>query len=295
MIRLRAPAKINLSLEVTGRRPDGYHLLQGITVFADIGDVITIERAETDALIVQGPYGEKLSRDCAPGDNLITKSITRYGEATGQKGKFRSVLDKIMPPAAGIGGGSADAAAALLALNELEDQRLSDEELQKIGLGLGADVPVCLSSSATWVSGIGDELRPLQNFPSFGIVLVNPGKSLATPEVFKGTNERSARCNAPKGLNTQSAVLTFLKAHKNDLTPAAIEIVPEIGPVLSRLSEAGPSLYAAMSGSGATCFALYKDAADAGLAAQNLQTRLPGHWVAAGQTRDWTLQSRQTD
>ncbi|SIS59044.1 4-diphosphocytidyl-2-C-methyl-D-erythritol kinase [Roseivivax lentus] len=267
MIEERAPAKINLTLHVTGQRPDGYHLLDSLVVFAALGDMVRVEEAETLSLAVTGlmaagvPDGE---------DNLVLQAARFLDPVRGA----RIVLEKHLPSAAGIGGGSSDAAATLRALSALWGV-----PLPRNCLSLGADVPMCLAPGAQRVSGIGEGALPLSGLPSLPAVLVNPGLSVPTPDVFAALKEKNhppmpARLPA---LGDFGALTRFLDTTRNDLTAPASAQAPEIGTVLEALEDAR---IARMSGSGATCFGLYPDAAAARAAATRIGEAHPDWWVA---------------
>ncbi len=182
---IAAPAKINLALHVTGRRPDGYHLIESLVTFADVGDVISIEPSAEDRLTFSGPFGGALVADF--GTNLIIKALRALRtHVEGRRCPAVAIhLQKNLPLASGIGGGSADAAAALKGLNALWELELGDAELQQIGLRLGADVPMCLVGGPLIAKGVGDEIEPLAGFPDLPLLLVNPGVGVSTAEIFK--------------------------------------------------------------------------------------------------------------
>ncbi len=275
-------AKINLTLHVTGRRPAGvaaagYHELDSLIVFAGIGDELTFSPAEDLSLELAGPFASALE-PCA--DNLVLSSARRLAELAGIAPRAAIRLTKRLPVAAGIGGGSADAAACLRGLSRLWRIAPDSAALERLALELGADVPVCLHGRACIVSGIGDVMEPAPPLPPAWLVLVNPRRPLATPAVFgarRGPFSRPDRWDrAPAGVGDLAARLA---GARNDLEQAACELVPEIGTVLSALKETPGCLLARMSGSGATCFGLYETAAAAGGAAAMVRARRDAWWV----------------
>ena len=276
-----APAKVNLYLHVTGRRDDGYHLLDSLVAFAAIGDTLSSEPAEMLSLRVTGPYAADLADDA---DNLVLRAARALAAEAGVSTGAHLVLHKHLPVASGIGGGSADAAAALRLLRRL--WRLSPEPavLAKLAAGLGADVPVCLVGRAARMGGIGERLEPAPALPGCGIVLVNPGTAVTTAEVFR------MRCGAwsqpamlPSGWDGVAAMAADLGRLRNDLEPAAIALRPVIADVLEKIAATPGCKLARMSGSGATCFGLYADAASACQALGHLDR--PGWWSWAGSLR----------
>ena len=259
-----ARAKVNLALHVTGLRGDGYHLLDSLVCFAEMGDVIRVSQAKGSSLTVTGPMGAGLT---AGEDNLVLRAARLMPPAAIE-------LEKHLPLASGIGGGSADAAATLLALAELHGAPLPEAGAV---LALGADVPVCLAGSPARMRGIGEDLTPV-TLPPAHLVLVNPGFGVPTPDVFRALTSRE---NPPlsdiPAFADAAALATWLAGTRNDLEPAALRLRPEISGVLAALAAQKGCLLARMSGSGATCFGLFAGAEAAEAAAQSL-TR-PGWWV----------------
>ncbi len=278
---LLAPAKLNLYLHVVGRRSDGYHLLDSLVAFADIGDVLTVYPAPELALDLAGPFARDLGGDSK--DNLVWRAAELLAHRLGRAASARIHLEKNLPVASGIGGGSSDAAAALKALDALWQGGLGQAGLASLGRGLGADVPVCLAGKTSWLGGIGEEVAPAPKLPLSWLVLVNPGKALPTAAVFKarrGPYADPARfVRAPASV---AALAALLKSRGNGLTDAAQELVPEIGTALDLLEACPGALIARMSGSGATCFALFAARAEAAAAARRLKSQKPGWWVASG-------------
>ncbi len=254
-----APAKINLTLHVTGRRPDGYHLLDSLVVFTEIGDRVSLCPGPL-SLEVTGPFAAGLD---ARADNLCLRAARLVGA------EVAITLEKNLPVASGIGGGSADAAAVLRALDARPENPAS----------LGADVPACLLSQPLRMRGVGELLEPLPALPPFHLVLVNPGQGVATPDVFRALAQReNAPMPALTGWDDLAGFIDFLRACRNDLEKPALTLVPEIANCLSALADSGAAL-ARMSGSGATCFGIFADAGSAARACAALAR--PGWWVAA--------------
>jgi 4-diphosphocytidyl-2-C-methyl-D-erythritol kinase len=276
LVTQHAAAKINLALHVTGRRSDGYHLLETLVVFTEAGDTLTIEPAASDSLVLSGPFGDKLSQH---EDNLVSRARDRLRSeivANGRNAPPVAIhLDKHLPIASGIGGGSADAAAALRALQAL--WQAGDIDLRALARDLGADVPMCLSRQPQLASGIGEQTRTIEGFPGLDLVLVNPGVHVSTPAVFAALGRTD---NPPlpsmSGLVTPSGVIDYLRETRNDLQPAAIGLAPEIEQALDALETSG-ALFSRMSGSGATCFGLYADPHQAARAAAQIAEHAP-HW-----------------
>ena len=276
-----APAKVNLYLHVTGRRDDGYHLLDSLIAFADVGDRLRAEPAESLSLVIDGPEAGDLA--AVGDDNLVLRAARLLADRAGITAGAALHLDKHLPVAAGIGGGSSDAAAALLALKRLWRISLEDDALCALGASLGADVPACLYGRAVWVGGIGERLQPAGPLPEAGILLVNPRAGLPTAAVFaarRGPFGHAGRFAPMPG--EASALARALMPCRNDLTEAAIGLVPEIAAVLARLGRSPGSLLARMSGSGATCFALFADHAAAEAARALVEAAEPRWWSAAG-------------
>ncbi|MBU6418461.1 MAG: 4-(cytidine 5'-diphospho)-2-C-methyl-D-erythritol kinase [Proteobacteria bacterium] len=267
-----APAKVNLYLHVTGKRADGYHLLDSLAVFPNVGDWVEVEAADALSLSLGGTFGAALHGEP---DNLLLKAARALAPGRGAK----LSLEKNLPVASGIGGGSADAAACLRALSALWEIKAAD--LPGIALQLGADVPVCLRSEPARMQGIGEILAPAPRLPEFGMVLVNPGVAVPTPSVFKArTGAFSPAPALPAMWPDAASMAADLRLCGNDLQAAAISIQPVIGDVLAALAALPGVLLARMSGSGATCFALFNTAAEAAAAAQRITQQ--GWWRWGG-------------
>jgi len=279
---LLAPAKLNLYLHVVGRRADGFHLLDSLVAFADIGDHITVSPARSLNIAITGPFAEQLAAQ-DPKQNLVWRAGEALAHELGHPPGALVILEKNLPIASGIGGGSSDAAATLISLAALWNAKLAPEQIAALGAALGADVPVCLAGRAAFIGGVGELVAPAPTLPETYLVLVNPGRPLPTPDVYKsrqGPFGQSARfAYAPANAAELAAIL---KARCNDLTDAARAIVPEIDDVLTALAACDGALLARMSGSGATCFALFAGNAAAGAAAARLRGINSGWWVAKG-------------
>lgn len=269
-----ARAKINLCLHVTGQRADGYHLLDSLVVFADLGDRITCAPDDRLTLTVTGPQGAGLS---AGDDNLVLRAARAFGAGRGA----RITLDKHLPLASGIGGGSADAAATLQALASLWSAPLPDAASV---LRLGADVPVCLAGRPCRMQGVGEVISALSSMlPAAHLVLVNPGVQVPTPAVFAALTRRD---NAPlpdtlPKPGDVAALSAFLRQQRNDLEPAAIALAPVIGQARQAIGAQPGCLLARMSGSGATVFGLFGDPLSAAAAVAAIRQAHPGWWVEA--------------
>lgn len=288
MISLNAHAKLNLWLNITGKRSDGYHLLNSLFAFTEFGDQITLTDSNELTLSINGPFANALSK-YEPSNNLAYRAVCLLQEVYGVSQNVKIELTKNIPICAGIGGGSADAAAVLTGLNKLWRLELPMTTLASLALKLGADVPACLYSTPLLVSGVGEEIMPVTlPIQTMFVLLVNPNKPLSTPSVFQKLNyqaETKSKVNyqALPTLNTQKDVLTLLKNQTNDLEPAACEILPLIRQILSEINGFKNCLLARMSGSGATCFGLFETLNDACNAQEIYLKNHPNHWAKATQ------------
>ncbi len=276
-VTFSAPAKINLYLHVTGKRDDGYHLLDSLVAFAGINDTVAAQPATNLTLGVTGPFAPGLT--VGP-DNMVLRAARALAAAGVTSPGAALTLTKRLPPASGMGGGSADAAATLKALVRLWDLHVEPATLAELALGLGADVPVCLRGQAVFMGGIGDEMAAAPALPPAWLVLVNPGICLSTPEVFAargGDFSAAARFDAIPADARELA--DILKARRNGLTPAAVSLAPVVGEVLSAIEQSEGGLLSRMTGSGATCFGLFSDADAAARAALSIGESHPGWWV----------------
>lgn len=276
-----APAKINLALHVRGRRADGYHELDTLAVFADVGDLVTLSaKTGGPALSISGPFAEALD-GTRPEANLVWKAAERMARAAGVGWHGRLTLTKNLPVGAGIGGGSADAAATLRLLRRILS--IDDRTMSAIAAELGADVPMCLHSVPLRARGTGERIDALAAFPALPLVLVYPGVPVSTAEVFRrlDTPDDPALPAIPKELNSPAEVAAFLSETRNGLEQAAISVAPAIGEALDWLQSSQECLLARMSGSGSTCFGLYSSEEKAEAAAKAIASAHPDWWVQA--------------
>jgi 4-diphosphocytidyl-2-C-methyl-D-erythritol kinase len=277
LVTERAHAKINLALHITGRRRDGYHELDSIVAFADVADVLSIAPATDVSISLSGPFANDLPPD---GENIVLKAWRLLADYAQKKNfpfapvKFQ--LEKNLPVAAGIGGGSADAAAALRGLVQYSNLSISSGDLNNLALRLGADVPICLLQKTSRMRGIGEIIESIDiDLPS-GIVLVNPRIPAPTSKVFESLN---LQCGQSSG--TPISDLSDVHGWRNDLTEPAVSIVAEIAGVLESLGSQENITSSRMSGSGATCFGLAENSGQAERAGINIKTRHPDWWVIA--------------
>ncbi|KIN73749.1 4-(cytidine 5'-diphospho)-2-C-methyl-D-erythritol kinase [Sulfitobacter guttiformis] len=269
-----APAKVNLSLHVTGQRADGYHLLDSLVVFASVGDRLWLDKTDTMSMEISGPFANGVPTDAR---NLVWQAA----ELAGVKGHIQ--LEKNLPHGAGLGGGSADAAALLRSLfGQLVDDGIGLEG----ALSLGADVPVCIGSIPQRMHGIGDLLQAVQPMPRCHIVLVNPSVAVPTGAVFEGLEIKdNPAMDAFDGFEGVAALVGWLQSQRNDLEAPARAVAPVIGQVLDALDDA---LIARMSGSGSTCYGIYPDSAAADSAAARIRRAYNNWWVVSTQTAGQT-------
>jgi len=266
-----ARAKINLALHVLGRRPDGYHELDSIVAFAGIADRLTFERADDWSLDIAGPFAAGLGG--AP-DNLVLKAARGFAQTFADEARYRITLEKHLPVASGIGGGSADAAATLRALRTLSAENIDSGKLSALAASLGADVPVCLVGRSCRMRGIGERIDLLNDLTPMPAVLVNPRREVATAQVF-----------ARLALKPGDKVFAGLEVGadpascRNDLSPPALAVAPVIGEVIAALQNKAGLRFARMSGSGATCFGIFASTAAAEAAARDIAAAYPGWWV----------------
>ncbi|MEO1281564.1 MAG: 4-(cytidine 5'-diphospho)-2-C-methyl-D-erythritol kinase [Pseudomonadota bacterium] len=283
VLREVARAKVNLSLKILGRRSDGYHELASLVAFADIGDVVEVDPSSPDRVVVEGPFASGLS-----GDNIVETAIDRLRGAHPEIVLGGVRIEKHLPIAAGLGGGSANAAAFLRVIQRLNPGLLDVIDWQGLALSLGADVPVCLANETRWMTGIGERLESLGVYEAFSlsVVLANPIAPVPrdkTAEVFRVLNAAPLGDLQPVSVPTNllsdmQSVVGFATQAGNDLQAAAAQVVPEIGDVLAALDATHGCRLAAMSGAGPTCFGIYS-ADDAKVAAKALEASHPTWWV----------------
>ena len=285
LIREKARAKINLTLSILGRRPDNYHALLSLVAFADASDNITLDTSEPTGLTVTGPFASAIS-----GDNLVGSTLRRVAEAVPGLGIGHVTLEKALPVAAGIGGGSSDAAAVLRAIRTAHPTATAHLDWTSIARGLGADVPVCFADRASWMSGTGEELHALTApLPHLDAVLVNPCarvpadktarvfRALAAPSLSGASSSATALPSIPD----RTELLALMQRSGNDLEAPATAIVPEVEAVLEALEDRPGTRIARLSGAGPTCFAIYDDTASAQSAASRLAADHPDWWIRA--------------
>ena len=265
-----APAKINLTLHVTGRRADRYHLLDSLVIFADLGDRVVVREASETTLRVVGPLGRETPADAS---NLALRAA-RLANAP----PLEIILEKRLPVAAGLGGGSSDAAATLRAIAELTGAPLTSAAET---IALGADLPVCLAARPARMTGIGDALAPAPALPPFHLVLANPGVAVSTASAFETLERKSnpPMPEAPKGWSDAAGLAAWLSALRNDLEAPARALAPVIGEAVELLAATSGCLLARMTGSGATCFAIYAERREAEAASASLKARRPEWWI----------------
>ena len=279
-LRTRAPAKVNLTLHVLGRRADGYHDLESLVVFAGVADHLELRPGPSVSLVVDGPTAGAAGPN---DDNLVLKAARLLAERRSglTLGAFR--LMKRLPAAAGIGGGSSDAAAALRLLARLNGLALSDPDVTAAARATGADVPVCLDPKARMMRGAGEEVGEALGLPTLFAVLVNPGVAVPTPSVFRRLGlmpgEKAAGAPHPAVSTHHADLLDVVMSARNDLEPPAVVIAPEIGHALEQVRATRGCRLARMSGSGATVFGLYGDCHEAARAAARIRRAEPGWWV----------------
>jgi 4-diphosphocytidyl-2-C-methyl-D-erythritol kinase len=279
----RAHAKVNLDLLITGRRADGYHQLDSLVVFVELADRLTFQHRRELTLELGGPFAAGLESE---GDNLVLRAARALAAHLGRGPGARIVLDKQLPLAAGLGGGSADAAATLRGLGRLWQATLAPGELAAMALRLGADVPVCLASRPVRMRGIGEILEPVPGLPRLDLLLVNPGVPVATAAVFAGLGGRVPEAAPGHDRPLDRADLAgWLARRPNHLEAPARRLAPVIDEVLAALGAQPGCRLARLSGSGATCFGLFADPAGAAAAAAAIAAARPGWWVRATRTR----------
>lgn len=274
-----ARAKVNLTLEIKGKRPDGYHELESLVLFADFGDIVEYRPGGVFSLSVTGPFAAALQ-----GDNLLERAARAYAELSGSDPGGAFHLAKHIPVAAGLGGGSADAAATLRIL-AARGKPVERRALLAAASRIGADVPCCLSASAAIMTGIGDKLHPLAPLAPIPAVLVNPMMPLPTGDVFSELAAGPLAAMPAPPLIPKFAgaadLAAYAKARGNDLEAPARRLLPVIGDILAALAAAPGALLPRLSGSGPTCFALFANAADAVAAVDAIRREHPGWWVRA--------------
>ncbi|MCB1591654.1 MAG: 4-(cytidine 5'-diphospho)-2-C-methyl-D-erythritol kinase [Alphaproteobacteria bacterium] len=286
-IRVFAPAKINLFLHITGKRVDGYHLLDSLVAFADIGDVVDIGFCQGLSFSVTGPFSDSFSKgeldSSGQSHNIVVRAARALAQAAGKEPNVRIHLEKNLPLASGIGGGSTDAAAVIRGMLELWKVEAIPEYLPSLLARLGADMPVCWRAKAAQVKGVGEILEKVPRLPDIPVVLVNPLVPCITADVFRefdGDYEKAV--TLPERFTSVRHVSAFLAETRNSLLEASLRVVPGISDCLHVLGEQEGCLVNRVSGSGATCFGLFENAREARAAAANISEKRPSWWVKTG-------------
>lgn len=281
-LTVSAPAKINLFLHVVGRRRDGFHLIQSLFAFASFGDQLTVSADCELKLELEGPFSHNLEAE----NNLVLKAAVALAQAANLDNPGAKIrLCKNLPVAAGIGGGSADAAAALHALQDIWQVQTTNHEVLQLALELGADVPACYVGQPVIVSGIGEEMKPYEHLPNVPLIVVNPGRKMSTSQVFAAFREQAPTFSKqmPDSLIRDGIdIWDLLSRTRNDLEIVVSRLVPRVKNCLQAISKTSQCRLARMSGSGACCFGLYDDQQSARLAAEEIKSLYPSWWVQTG-------------
>lgn len=291
MIRELAPAKVNLFLHVGQKRPDGYHELESLVVFASVGDELTIEDADELSLEVNGPFAPALKDEP---DNLVLRAARKLAALVEMEPRVRIVLTKNLPVASGIGGGSSDAGATLRGLSRLWRGRANLQGLWDLAGEIGSDVPVSVLPGCWWMTGRGERFSSIAEIGTMDALLVNAGAPIATADVYGALRERTGvgQFPRPQRYSTLAELADYLGKARNDLEAPARKLCPAVGDTLDALTRT-KVLFARVSGSGVTCFGLYPDAASAQMAAESILREHPNWWVAPTRLnfgRKWEVQ-----
>lgn len=279
MIKAISPAKINLYLRVLGKNSNNYHLLHSMVAFTDdIFDIITLEPSTNYHLKITGPNAHLLSME----NNIISHAINTFCELTRKETKFKITLTKNLPIAAGIGGGSGNAATIIKMLQQFFQLWLEPDDLAQLLIGLGADVPVCYHNRACYFEGIGEIITPIQSFPDLWVVLINPGIAIHSATIFKMGFEQIYPHPIPKvsDFATSKDIVQFLLTQDNDLYHNSKSIAPSLSTLIKKIGSQAGCQYARMSGSGSTCFGLFSDSLLALQAANELKKQCPNFYIA---------------
>ncbi len=277
-MRIKAPAKLNLNLHITGKTSQEYHLLDSLVVFTEFGDELEFSEADDLSLEITGSFAQTVTTE----DNLVLHAARLLQPYASRPCGAHIVLHKEIPVGAGLGGGSSDAAVTLKALHDMWGISLSDEKLAELALSLGSDIPVCLSGRSAWIAGIGDKITPVAIHADLWMVLVNSGQPLATPKVYAAYDGdfRNEQPHAKK-IGSSQALFDIVMATYNDLQPAATTLCPEIDEVLNVLGLAPGAVMSRMSGSGATCFGLFRSVQEAQQACSLIKQQHANWWCVA--------------
>ena len=286
-LQVFAPAKVNLFLHLIRKKQDGYHDLQSLVSFADIGDYIDIEPADDFSFNVTGPFAQKFNAQeqnaQLESSNLVVRAARALSQTVNKSLKVKITLTKSLPLAAGLGGGSSDAAATLWGLQNYWNLDPNPPYLMPLMIKLGADVPVCYRCQPTLVEGIGDRLTQAPDFNEIPILLINPMVSCPTAQTFMHHNGiYKDKISLPDHFPSVFDLVTFLQSTDNDLYASASSLIPEIGNVINALDTQGKSLFSRMTGSGASCFALYETIDQANQAKKEIEEDNPDWWLATG-------------
>jgi len=275
-MKLFAPAKINLMLHVIGRRDDGYHVMQSVMGFADVGDILEAVPADTYSLTIDGPFAAHAPLDDT---NLVTRAVQAMEAQAERRAEMALTLIKYLPASAGLGGGSADAAAAMHLLNAAWSHPFDEAALQQIGLQIGAELPICIVSKDGWVEGVGDRVTP-QHIDVMHGVLIWPGQGLATAEIFGAYKNADTVFSNPI-TQPEGVTIDWLANTRNDLMPHSIAALPAVADALEALADCDDCLLARMTGTGACVFGLFSDRDVANKTAAMLAAAYPAWWVKA--------------
>jgi 4-diphosphocytidyl-2-C-methyl-D-erythritol kinase len=276
-LKAKSLAKINLFLHIMGRRKDDYHELDSLVVFTeDVYDVISIELSDHYQFIIDGPFANKLIKN----ENIITLAVNLLSQKYQKKPLVKINLTKNLPVASGIGGGSSNAATAIKLLCKLWNLSISDSEMISICKNIGADVPMFIINQASYFNGIGEILTPLKKIPNIWAILVNPGISVSTPEIFKmGLKKHYKQHIYHEYSFNKKTLISFLKKTQNDLYFNSLKLVPSLSKILDTLASFEGCEISRMSGSGATCFGIFSNVQLAETALKSLQIMFPNYWI----------------
>jgi len=272
-----APAKINLFLHVTGKRPDNYHLINSIFAFSEFGDKIKICESQKDELLITGEFSNQIEDSL---DNLVFKTADIIREQYNIEKPIKIHLEKNIPVGAGMGGGSSDAASTAKLLRKLWNLDIADSELASLLLPIGADIPPCVHGKLSFISGIGEEIHSLALDNKLSILLVNPMIHITTADIFKmGIENYSTNIEISDIPKTEKELILWLQNKNNDLENNAIDLFPEVGNLINEISNLDNCMLARMSGSGSTCFGIFNNIDDAKNAANVIKDIYPDYWV----------------
>lgn len=287
ILTIFAPAKLNLFLHITKRLSNGYHALDSLVAFADIGDIITIESAPSFSFHINGPFADSFkSKERSAflnGENIVIKAARSLSQVADRTLDIKITLTKNLPLSSGLGGGSSDAAATIWGLQKLWKLEHNAKYIIPLMAKLGADIPVCLNCTPTRMQGIGDILLPAPTMPEIPILLINPMISCATQDIFLHHNATfKKKTTLPDTFNSVFDLVTTLNTLENDLFEPALNLIPKIGNVINALNTQKQCLFSRMSGSGASCFGLFETIEHAEHSAKKIKTENPDWWIKTG-------------